>query len=144
MPLFVVRRRRRNIGKRRCRSGGRSLLVKNCLVAICFKCLKLDDFLNLIVYPPADKIVRYKTSLICSRSTNEIFSEPLLRKNKNGERKQLQSTAYSSGIIVLRDYLAIYNQRHQKLSKRKNRDQFCPTFMPGKYSQASTFAPSTR
>jgi hypothetical protein len=34
-----------------------------------------------------------KTSLICSRSTNEIFSELLLWKNKNGEIKQLQSTA---------------------------------------------------
>jgi hypothetical protein len=33
-----------------------------------------------------------------------------MRKNKNGERKQLQSTAELKDI--LRDYVTIYNQRH--------------------------------
>jgi hypothetical protein len=92
---------------------------------------------------PTEKVVRYKTSLICCRSTNEIFSEPLQRKTKM-EKENSCSQPSSSGIIVLCDYLAIYNQRRQKLSKRKKRDQFCPTFMPGKYSQTSTVAPSIR
>jgi hypothetical protein len=30
---------------------------------------------------------RYKASLNCSRLKNEIFSDPFLRENKNGEKK---------------------------------------------------------
>jgi len=50
-------------------------------------------FLNLIVYPQT-KLRGTKTGLICSGSTSELFNEPWLRKNKNGERKQFQPTAW--------------------------------------------------
>jgi hypothetical protein len=38
-----------------------------------------------------------------------FLSESSLRKNKNGERKQLQPTAYGSGINIVRDYVTISN-----------------------------------
>jgi hypothetical protein len=47
------------------------------------------------------------------------------------ERYNSCSQPPSSGINVFRDYISVYNQRHQKWSKRKTRDQFCPTFMLG-------------
>jgi hypothetical protein len=36
------------------------------------KCLKLNNFCECDCLP-ADKVVRYKTSLMCSRSANELF-----------------------------------------------------------------------
>jgi hypothetical protein len=98
---------------------------KNCLVAL--QVFKIQIFLNVMVYPQT-KLWGTKTSLICSRSTNEIFVNPYWEKTKTDDVNRL---AQVSGIIVLRDYVTIYNQRHPKLSKNKNRDQFCPTFMPG-------------
>ncbi len=46
--------------------------------------------------------VQNKTSLICSRSTNEIFSEPLLRKKQKRREKNSCNQPPSSGIIVFR------------------------------------------
>ncbi len=93
---------------RRCRCVGRSLLVTNLL-----EVFKVQIFPNVMVYPQK-KLWGKKTSLICSRSTNEIFSELLLRKNKNGEIKQC-SQPPSSRINILRDYVTFFlNRRHQK------------------------------
>jgi hypothetical protein len=46
---------------------------------------------------------------LCSRSTNEIFKE----------KRREKTIAVNSGITVLRDYVTIYNQRHQKFKKKE-------------------------
>jgi hypothetical protein len=69
-----------------------------------------------MVYPHANFWGK-KTSLIYSRSTNGILSEPLLRKKKT-KRVAVNRIAR---INILRDQptrVTIYNQRHQKLSER--------------------------
>ncbi len=118
----------------------RQLPVGKKIVLLHFKCLKFKYFQMwwFRVYPQS-KLWGTKTSLICSRSTNEIFCEPLMRKKKNVERKQFYSQPPSSGVRNdhTPDYFTIYNQRHPKLSKNDNWDQFCPTFMetqPGIHS----------
>jgi hypothetical protein len=132
-----------NSTTRRCRCGGRFFLVKNSLIiALCFNCLKFNYFRMEWFAHKKSCELQNKTSLIYSRSTNEIFSEQLLRKNKTKTEREnsCSQPPNSSGINIPRDCVTtIYNQRHQhKLSKKKNRNQCCPTFMPGKYSQAST------
>jgi hypothetical protein len=114
----------------------------DCLDAPCFKCLKFKYFqISKKFSTGTEKVVRYKkkqkTGLIW---VNEIFSEKLLRKKP----KRREKTVAANRLAQEKTYFmtTIYNQCRHKLSKRKNRDQFCPTFMPGKYSQASTVAPS--
>jgi hypothetical protein len=77
------------------------------------------------LFTSTDKAVRYKTGLICSRSTNELFKENVLRKTKTA-RENSSSQVPSSGII------------------KKGRIEInCSyLFKPRKYSQASTCAPS--
>jgi hypothetical protein len=106
----------------------------------------------VMVFYPQKKLwgtKKQKTSLICSRSTNEFqmsqtTNEPLTESTNTARENSFPVNSLASGIIVLRDYVTIYKQSHPKLPKKKNRDQFCPTFMPGNYSQASTVAPSIR
>jgi hypothetical protein len=106
---------------------------------------KVQIISNVMVYPQT-KLWATKTEnkpdLLHNRLRNEIVSEPLPtlteKKTKTERENSCSQPPNSSGINILRDYVTIYNQRHPKFSKRKNRDQFCPTFiMPGKYSQAS-------
>ncbi len=83
--------------------------------------------------------MRYKTKQAWSTVVQQMrfLMNPDWEKNKNGEEKTIAVNTPSSGRNILHDYATILNQRHQILSKRKNKDQFGPTFVPGKYSQAS-------
>jgi hypothetical protein len=145
LSTYFLRHRRESTT--RCRGGGRSShLVKNCFVALGFKCfLEFKDFWMRTVYPQK-KVARNKTKpgLICAVVRQMSWVESW-KKTKTERENSCSQPPCSSGINVLYDYLTIYYQRHQKLWKRKNRDQFGPTCLPGKYSQASTsVAPSIR
>jgi hypothetical protein len=60
--------------------------------------------------------------------------------NNKKARENSSSEPPNSEILVL---YTIYITNAIKLSKWKKRDQFCPTFQPGKYGQtSSTSAPS--
>ncbi len=113
---------------RRCRCGGKSLLVKKFSSCTLFKYFRMWWFTHR-----QNCEVQKTTGLICSRSTLMRFLvnhywEKTKTKRANGCRLAVKQPP-SSGINVLRDYVTIYNQRHEKLSKRKNRDQFFPTFI---------------
>ncbi len=57
---------------RRCRCAGRSLLdIRFHRLCTLFEVFKIQHFFE---FDCLDKVVRYKTSLICSRSTNELFN----------------------------------------------------------------------
>jgi hypothetical protein len=117
---------------------------KNGLVALCFKCSSSNIF-ECDGFLPTEKVVRFKTKQAWSAVVQQMsyLMNPNWEKTKT-ERENSCSQPSSSGINILRDYVTIYNQPHHKLWKRKNRGQLCPTFVPGKYSQASTVAPSIR
>jgi hypothetical protein len=59
---------------------------QNCSSFTLLQVFQVQMFSNVRVLP-TEKVVRYKTSLICNRLRNEIFSDPFLRENKNGEKK---------------------------------------------------------
>ena len=68
---------------------GKKNWSKNCLVPLCFKCFKFKYFRMHDGFLPTKLrgTKQNKPDLhFCSRSTNEIFSEPVSRKNKNGEK----------------------------------------------------------
>ncbi len=75
---------------RRCRCGGRSfLLIKFSRLCTLLKVLKVQIFLKSIVYYPRTKVWGgTKTSLICSRSTTELFNKPWLSQRKNTREKE--------------------------------------------------------
>jgi hypothetical protein len=77
--------------------GGRSLLVKKLSCCNLLEVFKVQIFSNAMVYPQK-KFRGTKTSLVCSRSTNEIFSEPLVRKSKTEREKNSCSQLPNSGI----------------------------------------------
>jgi hypothetical protein len=79
--------------------------------------ISVKNILNLIVYSQSKLWDKKKAGLICSRSTNELMNPYWIQtKRENSGSSQLKP---SSGIIVLRYYLTIYNQRHQNLSKKE-------------------------
>jgi hypothetical protein len=99
-------------------AAGRPSWSKNCFFfALGFKCfLKFKDFRMWTVYPQK-KLWDAKPGLNCAvvRQISWVESEKI---NKNGERKQLQSTVYRSGKHVLHDYVTIHNQRPPKILKK--------------------------
>jgi hypothetical protein len=90
------------------------------------------------LFTSTDKAVRYKTGLICSRSTNELLKENVLRKTKT-TRENSSSQVPSSGIIVLQSN---YSKSTPIVKKGRIEINCSYLFKPGKYSQASICAPS--
>jgi hypothetical protein len=119
LSTYFLRHRREST--RRCRGGGRSsLLVKNCFVALSFKCfLEFKDFWMRTVYPQK-KVARnkIKPGLICAvvRQMSWVESE---KKTKTERENSCSQPPCSSGINVLHDYVTIYNQRPPKIVKKE-------------------------
>ncbi len=123
---------------RKCRCGGKTLLVEKIVLQSC--ALLSSNISKFDCWPHKQicAVEKQDWSAVVLHVSNLKNPDWF---NKNDIRKPSSRQSPSLGIIVLRTpQQFIINAI--KYPKRKNRDEICPTFKPGKYSQASTGTPS--